>query len=125
MTAVGRRDSGGRGRRAEDLAVAFLARTGLELIERNYAWRGGEMDAVMRDGETLVFVEVRYRRDASRGGGAGSIDSRKLRRLLNTARHYIAARLGGREPACRFDVVVVGGELEAPLVEWIPDAFHA
>ena len=59
---------GHRGQHAEDLAAAFLQHHGLELLERNYRCRFGEIDLIARDGKTLVFVEVRMRSSASFGG---------------------------------------------------------
>jgi putative endonuclease len=72
----------------------------------------------MRDGQTLVFVEVRMRASDAFGGALESIDSRKQRKLLSAARHYIAAK--GRIPDCRFDAVLLNGDSR---VEWIRNAF--
>ena len=108
------------GRDAEDRAEALLATHGLQPISRNYRCRGGEIDLVMRDQEALVFVEVRYRSNASFGGALSSIDQRKCQRLILAARHYLA-RSGWTGP-CRFDVVGFDRGSEA---HWIRDAFAA
>jgi len=107
-----------RGVQSEDEALRFLRREGLKLEERNYTCRLGEIDLVMRDGATLVFVEVRMRRNHSFGAAAESITPRKRSRLLAAARHYLAGR--GVMPVCRFDAVLIdnGG-----TPEWIKDAF--
>lgn len=106
------------GIRAEDLALSYLQSQGLRLKARNYACRLGEIDLVLLDGATLVFVEVRQRSHRSFGGAAESITARKRDKLLAAARHYLS---GQRDlPACRFDAVLVDG---AGRIEWIRDAF--
>jgi putative endonuclease len=72
----------------------------------------------MRDGETVVFVEVRKRSSSRFGGALESIDAHKKKKLLATARHFIAAR--GDIPDCRFDAVLLNGDKR---IEWIRDAF--
>jgi putative endonuclease len=91
----------------------------LRLLERNYRCRFGEIDLIMSDGRTLVFVEVRYRRNKSFGGAVESITGAKREKLLRAARHYMAARKG--LPACRFDAVLLNGDTEE--LEWIENAF--
>lgn len=108
------------GTNAERLAEGFLVAQGLALVERNYRCRLGEIDLVMRDRETLVFVEVRLRSHSEFGGAAGSITRAKQDRLLRAARHYLS-REGGA-PVCRFDAVLLDGGKE-PRIEWIRDAF--
>ena len=111
---------------AEDAALAHLRAQGLSLVERNYrvargpTGRGGEIDLVMRERDgTLVFVEVRARRDARFGGAAASVGALKRARLLYAARHYLLRYAS--PPPCRFDVVAVdGGQLE-----WLRAAFDA
>ncbi len=108
---------------AEDAALQHLHRAGLRLLERNYRTPGrggGEIDLIMRatDG-TLVFGEVRQRKNACHGGAAASVGSTKQRRIVFAARHYLM-RL--REPPpCRFDVVLV----EAGEITWLVAAFDA
>jgi putative endonuclease len=112
----------GRGAWAEDLALRFLLDAGLSLVARNYRCYRGEIDLVMRDGEALVFVEVRYRRDRGFGGGAESVDWRKRARLAASAAHYLHAHPGAARRPCRFDVLSVGGR--EPRVDWIRNAFE-
>jgi putative endonuclease len=107
-----------KGAHAEDAALEFLTRRGLKLRARNYTCRLGEIDLVLDDRETLVFVEVRSRASEAFGGAAESITPRKRRKLVAAARHYLAHH--GRFPACRFDAVLVDAQGE---VEWIRDAF--
>ena len=105
-----------RGAAAEGLAAKFLAARGLVIVQRNYRCRGGEIDLIVRDGEVLVFVEVRLRRNQAFGTAAESITAAKRRRLRLAARHYLA-RLG-REPPCRFDAVLLDA-LETKNIEWL------
>ena len=107
------------GAAAEDLAAAYLARNGLAILARNYRCRGGEIDLVAREGATLVFVEVRYRRSLAFGGAGGSVDARKQARILLAARRYLA---GQGDVACRCDVVALDA-LDPARIEWIRDAF--
>lgn len=109
----------GKGTAAEDAAAAFLAGQGLKLLERNYRCRFGEIDLILRDGATLVFVEVRYRGNNAFGGAAESITSSKRGKLLKAARHYMAAL--GQIPVCRFDAVLLEGS--NPDIEWVRNAF--
>jgi len=116
------------GRRAEARATAFLESRGLELLERNFRCRGGEIDLVMQDGDVLVLVEVRSRSSAKFGGAAASVDPRKQRRLVLAARTLLAKRPRYARMRARFDVVAF--ESDAPTqasdvgVSWIRDAFR-
>lgn len=76
----------------------------------------------MRDGDTLAFIEVRYRRDSQFGGGAASIDARKRRRLVLAAQLFLAAHPRFAAMPCRFDVVEAQGD--PPQLHWIRDAFR-
>jgi putative endonuclease len=109
-----------RGEEAEELATRYLSRQGLVVLARNYRTRFGEV-VVAREGETLVFVEVRARTWSAFGGAAASIDAGKQRRIIAAARHYLA-RLR-TEPACRFDVLTLQGPEAAPA--WIRGAFES
>lgn len=109
-----------KGSDAEHLAALFLQRQRLILLEKNYRCRFGEIDLVMRDGETLVFVEVRMRSNNLFGGAAASITASKQAKLIRAARHYLS-RLNAAPP-CRFDAVLLTG-MQHPEIEWIRDAF--
>jgi putative endonuclease len=109
-----------RGAQAEQQALDYLLAQGLRLVERNFRCRGGEIDLIMREGEQLVFVEVRYRRSARYGGALASVDRRKQGRLITAALHYLQRhRTAG---ATRFDVVALEGETP---VQWVRNAFEA
>ncbi len=95
------------GRRAEDRAQAYLQQQGLQLVERNVRNRRGEIDLVMQDGITLVFVEVRQRASARFGSAAASIDAVKQARLWRSAQHFLCRY--AVPPPCRFDAVCIDG----------------
>lgn len=111
------------GDEAEAAALAYLAKAGLKLVERNYRTPGrggGEIDLIMRDADgTLVFVEVRRRAGTSHGGAAASIGSVKQQRIIFAARSYLTRFAS--PPPCRFDVVLVEGS----ATEWLRAAFDA
>jgi putative endonuclease len=109
------------GAAAERLAADYLARKGLQLIEANYRCRRGEIDLVLRDGDTIVFAEVRLRSSQRFGGAAYSVDRRKQARLVAAARFWLA---GKKDAPCRFDVVLMD-RLDASRIEWIRDAFSS
>jgi putative endonuclease len=109
-----------RGQLTEDFAAAYLEQRGLELVERNYRCRFGEIDLIVRDGQTLVFVEVRMRTSERFGGAAASITAAKRVKLTRAARHYLAGTT--RMPACRFDALLVSGP--GQTVEWLKNAFE-
>ena len=91
-------------------------------VAANVRYKLGELDLVMRDGATLVFIEVRARSSAGFGGAVGSIDHRKQLRLRHAANLFLLERFGQRcWPACRFDVVA----FEAGQPNWIRAAFDA
>jgi putative endonuclease len=109
---------------AESLALAYLQRQGLVLVQRNYRLAGGphargaELDLILRERDgTLVFVEVRARAGASHGGALASVGSTKQRRIVRAAQHYLL-RLPVLPP-CRFDVVAFDGG----QISWIKAAF--
>ena len=111
-----------QGSAAEDLACRYLEARGLALVARNVRYRGGELDLIMRDGEHLVFVEVRSRRHTRYGTPAESVTRSKQLRLLRAAALYLQRQR--LDLPCRFDVVAIlqaDGELQ---VEWIRDAFQ-
>ena len=110
------------GAAAEDLALCYLEAQGLTLVTRNFRCRAGELDLIMREGEYLVFVEVRSRRYTRYGTPAESVTCAKRQKLLRAAACYLQRQR--LDPPCRFDVVAIlqpGGE---PQIEWIRDAFQ-
>ncbi|GFZ92760.1 YraN family protein [Dyella caseinilytica] len=109
----------------EQRACKELERAGLKLLDRNYTTRYGELDLVMRDGETVVFVEVRHRLHASHGDAAASVTASKQTRLINTAQLWLAAHRQHAQRACRFDVVSYDGPVDSARMTWLKGAFEA
>lgn len=112
------------GREGEAAAEAFLRRRGYAILARNVRCRSGEIDLVARDGQVVVFVEVRGRRSRCCGGALESVDRRKRVHLVRAAREFIAAR-GLGEVEARFDVVGVTWDAGRPCCEHVMDAFLA
>ena len=105
---------------SEALAADWLAQRGFRILERNFTVKGGELDLVCDQDGTLVFVEVRARKDARHGAPEETISAAKRRRIILAARLYLLMR-GIEDRACRFDVVAI----EGGAITHIPDAFTA
>lgn len=104
---------------AEDRALHYLQAQGLRLVERNFRCKGGEIDLIVQEGATLVFVEVRKRADDAYGDAAASITARKQARVLHAAQVFLQRY---REPPpCRIDVVTVDGA----KLRWLRNAIEA
>lgn len=109
----------------EERACKELERAGLKLLARNYTTRYGELDLVMRDGDTVVFVEVRHRVRAGYGNAAMSVTASKQTKLIQTAQLWLVANPKHANLACRFDVVAYDGPSESAKMEWLRGAFEA
>ncbi len=108
---------------AEEAACALLQSRGLALLARNARYPFGELDLVMRDGDTLAFVEVRLRTNARFGGAAASVDVGKRRKLAMAAQAWLSSHRELSRAPCRFDVVAVVRGSQGMECEWIPAAF--
>ena len=120
----------GTGAKGEDLAVAVLRRHGYRILERNFRTPVGEIDVVAEEGETLCFVEVKWRRGRETGHPAEAVTGEKQRRIARAAEWYLARRRVASRP-CRFDVVaIVAAQDEAAIVaapasvDLVRDAFR-
>lgn len=110
------------GANAEALALRMLERKGLKCVVRNFRCRAGEIDLIMLDRSVLVFVEVRFRR-GDQIAALTSVDHAKQRRLHRVAQVFLSQRPALKRRSCRFDVVAVSSEGEAPDICWVADAF--
>ncbi|MBC7696794.1 MAG: YraN family protein [Bacteroidia bacterium] len=106
---------------AEKLAATFLMSHGLKLVKQNYHCRFGEIDLIMMEAKTLVFVEVRLRSNSLFGSAATSITRQKQQKLILTAQHYLQAH---GECLCRFDAILMN-KAELQHIEWVRNAFDA
>ncbi|MGN2242404.1 YraN family protein [Frateuria sp. GZRR33] len=109
----------------EQRACRELERAGLKPLARNYNTRHGELDLVMRDGDTVVFVEVRYRVRAGHGDAAASVTRSKQEKLIRTAQLWLAAHAQHANRPCRFDVVSYDGPVGDATMHWLKGAFEA
>ena len=114
-----------RGSEWEAAAETLLQQRGLTTVARNFHGRIGEIDLVMLDGQTLVFIEVRYRRDDGHGSGAASVIPAKQRRITFAAKRFLQKEKRYAHRACRFDVVSIGRKEGRTLMNWIKGAFNA
>lgn len=112
------------GDNTEALAANYLKAQGLTLAIQNYSSKYGEIDLICKDGQTWVFVEVKYRRSAAYGGAISTISSTKQQKLKLCASFYLQ-QLGINEynTSCRFDVVALQGDLTQPQITWLKNAF--
>ena len=109
----------------EQTAESFLIAHGLKTVRRNYQVRSGEIDLVMLDKETLVFVEVRYRGNDGHGSGAESVTWTKQKRIIRAAQHYLQRYDRHQFLSCRFDVVSIGRKEGRVVLDWVQSAFDA
>jgi putative endonuclease len=113
------------GKSGENYACRELERRGYAILARRFRTRGGEIDIIARDGETLVFVEVKARRSCRYGEPLDAVTPLKRHRLLRIAAEYVLLK-GVSNALCRFDIVsVLFGEGLRPRVEVVKNAFDA
>lgn len=110
-----------KGLAAERRAEQFLVSRGLSLIERNYRCPQGELDLIMDERGTTVFVEVRLRSHRGFASAAESVTAAKQSKLRHAAQHFLAGQPARAHGPCRFDVLAYDGELAEP--HWINNAF--
>lgn len=115
-----------RGNDAEQLACEYLEERGLKLVIRNFSISAGEVDLIMRDAnddETLVFIEVRYRKNSDFGGAAASVTHKKQQRIIKAALAY--QQMHSPQLSMRFDVVAIEGDniSSNSEINWIKSAF--
>ena len=114
-----------RGKTYEAEAERWLMARGLRPLARNFTTRGGELDLIMEDGATLVFVEVRFRASGRFVGALESITPTKQRRVLHAAACWLQRNPAQNTRPCRFDVVGIEGVGESCRIAWIKAAFTA
>ena len=117
-----------KGNYIETMASAYLSREGYKIVARNYAYKGGELDIVARDGATLVFVEVKSVWNNQQGNPAARVNALKRKKIWMTACHFICtqkehAPLGSDTP-CRFDVLTARAYLKPLQFEHYKNAFE-
>lgn len=115
------------GEQLETVALRYLEASGLTLVCRNFQCKLGEIDLIMREAQTLVFVEVRFRRSERFGCAAETVDRRKQRKLVRTAQLYLNMQRFSQCTPCRFDIlgITVNGATQEYRFDWIPNAFDS
>ena len=112
------------GQTTEQFAATYLAQNGLELVTRNFHCKLGELDLIMKDNDTLVFIEVKYRRSNNFGGAISAITTTKQQKIHKTASFYLQkCGLNEYTTPCRFDVIALQGNIKAPQVSWLKNVF--
>lgn len=111
------------GNQHERRAKQFLKQQGLAILKTNYRAQHGEIDLIAKDGETIVFVEVRYRAEDSHGSALESVTQRKQYLLMRTAECYLQQQGWTDRYPCRFDVIALSG-LSPQEILWVKNAFE-
>ena len=112
------------GKTGEDLACAELERRGYAILARRYRRRGGEIDIIARDGQTMVFVEVKAREGRAFGEACEAVTANKRRTITRLALDYLMRHRLAECP-CRFDVVSIHFESGTPVIDVYQNAFDA
>ncbi len=117
--------SGETGKYAEILACHYLQQQNLKLISQNYHCRRGEIDLIMQDQQTLVFIEVRYRKNAYFGSALESVNHAKQQKIITTAEYYLLQNKDDYSDY-RFDVIaIMPTQANAdPEITWVKNAFQ-
>lgn len=113
----------GKGEHYEALALAHLEAAGLQMVEQNFRCKTGEIDIICRDGDELVFVEVRYRSNPDYASAMESVTPAKQRKLIRSAQVYLQRIRGVHTQPCRFDVVAIEPGVGTDNVQWLQNAF--
>ena len=109
----------------EKTAESFLCNHGLKLLQRNFSSRFGEIDLIMEDGKTVVFVEVKYRKNNYHGSGAEAVTFHKQGKISRTAAWYLVKHPRRAEQFCRFDVISINPQEKNQGINWIKNAFYS
>jgi putative endonuclease len=112
------------GHLAETTSAKHIEKQGLKVVERNFRSRRGEIDIVALDQDSLVFVEVRYRRSLNYGHPLETVDFRKQSKLVATAQYFLRKYPQYANRDCRFDVIALAGHPVRGQIEWIKNAFE-
>ena len=109
----------------EKTAESFLNSQGLRLLQRNFSSRFGEIDLIMEDRDTIVFIEVKYRKSSQHGSGADAVTFQKQGKISRTAAWYLAKNPHRAEQFCRFDVISIDPGQKDQGINWIKGAFYS
>ncbi len=124
LTLVKSDDKLNQGLKAETFAAKYLKHQGLKLLQKNYNTRLGEIDLIMRDEQTLVFVEVKYRARNDWAHAAETVTKSKQQKIIRTAQLYLQRQQLSDQVDLRFDVVAIDQHLNDNQVTWLKHAFY-
>ncbi|MEL0623115.1 YraN family protein [Marinomonas arenicola] len=122
FTRKKRKSPKNNGEKAEHAAELYLQQQGLRLIDRNFHSRMGEIDLIFLDNDTYVFVEVRFRANASHGSAAESLNPSKLKKVRLTADYWLQQNNKSTN-ACRFDAILFDQEIDTQHLTWLKAVF--
>ncbi|MBU2894810.1 YraN family protein [Colwellia sp. D2M02] len=109
---------------SEQYAINYLLQHGLVLVDSNVHCRQGEIDIIMLEGETYVFIEVKYRKSQAFGGAINAVSPAKQQKIKHAITFYLHnAGLNEYNTPCRIDVIALEGNLDKPEVTWLKSAF--
>ncbi|MGO2354545.1 MAG: YraN family protein [Marinomonas foliarum] len=117
-----RKASKNNGKKAEQLAEAFLKKEGLRFVERNFFCRMGEIDLIFLDNDTYIFIEVRYRAKLLHGSAAESLSTSKLQKVRNSAALWLQKN-HKENHASRFDAILFDAEIDRQHLTWLKAVF--
>lgn len=125
MAETGKKDTRSTGKKYEDVAALYLEKKGCRILDRNYRNARGELDIVAAKDGTIIFLEVKYRRNGVCGDPLEAVDTRKQRRISRTALYYLTQHGYGMETPCRFDVIAVYGDTNgSESIRHVENAFE-
>lgn len=108
----------------EQVAKDYLVKNGLVLYVENFNCRTGEIDLIMDDHNTLVFIEVKQRANSNFGGALAAVTAKKQQRIIKSAMYYcLTKNINFEQQACRFDVVAITGDCPPYDIQWVKNAF--
>lgn len=108
------------GTNKENMAVAYLEAQGVHILERNYRCRQGEIDIIGRQGEYLIFVEVKYRQTTKSGASWEAVGITKQKKICRVADYYRLSKGLGESTSVRYDVLAI----QDSEIYWLPNAFQ-
>jgi putative endonuclease len=108
----------------ENIAFKYLKKNKLKKVQKNFNCKVGEIDLIMQDNQTLVFIEVKYRKNEDWGSATGSVTKSKQKKIIKTAQLFLLQNKKYKDWNCRFDVVSIQGEKDRAETSWIKDAFQ-
>lgn len=112
------------GQATEAFAQQYLMQHGLDFVDKNVHCRQGEIDLVMKDQHTFVFVEVKFRKNNHFGGAIGAVSQTKQNKIKHCVAFFLhKAKLNEYNTPCRFDVIALEGDINQPQVTWLKNAF--